>query len=164
MSVIILTGPPGAGKNTISEILAQKRGACAVVDVDQVRWMVINSHKAPWEGEEGHRQQQLGVKNACMLAKSFSHNGFDVIITDVLSDETAKIYLAKLNESIPKIVLLIPTREEIDRRNTIRPPRLKEGEIANLYEEQLRLKIYDEKIDNSSLTAEEAAEKINQLW
>ncbi len=164
MSVIILTGPPGAGKNTIAKILAQKHDACAVVDVDQVRWMVLNPHKAPWEGEEGHCQQQLGAKNACVLTKSFSQNNFDVIILDVLSDETAQIFLEELNELNPKIVLLMPTKEEIDRRNTNRPPRLKEEEIANLYDEQNRLKTYNEKIDNSSISAEETAEKINLLW
>lgn len=71
MSVIILTGPPGAGKNTVAQIIAMGKNKCAVIDVDLVRWMILQPHKAPWEGNAGKNQQMLGVRNACLLAKNF---------------------------------------------------------------------------------------------
>lgn len=56
--VLILTGPAGAGKNTVAHEFAKKREKCAVIDIDLVRWMVLQPHKAPWEGEEGMKQQE----------------------------------------------------------------------------------------------------------
>src|SRR3990167_6380131 len=100
MKLLILTGPAGAGKNTIAELAAKKREKCAVIDVDTIRWFLRNPHKAPWEGEEGKTQQFLGVKNACTLAENFLKENCDVIILDVINDETAKLYRELLKNPI----------------------------------------------------------------
>ncbi|OGY58854.1 MAG: hypothetical protein A3F24_02475 [Candidatus Colwellbacteria bacterium RIFCSPHIGHO2_12_FULL_44_17] len=158
MKLLILTGPAGAGKNTIAELAAKKREKCAVIDVDTIRWFLRNPHKAPWEGEEGKTQQFLGVKNACTLAENFLKENCDVIILDVINDETAKLYRELLKNHNPKILLLLPSFEEIQKRNTMRPPRLRREEIEMIYKWQESLTEFDERIDNSNLSAEEAAE------
>lgn len=73
--VLILTGPPAAGKNSTASIFAKELSRCAVIDVDVVRWMVVQPHKAPWDGDEGKAQQKLGVQNACALARNFIDAG-----------------------------------------------------------------------------------------
>jgi len=158
--LLILNGPTGTGKNTIAEIVSKKTERSVVIDVDLLRLMVKNPHKAPWQGEEGKHQQLLGVSNACLLAKEFIKNGFSVIILDVLSDETAKLYKDNLNEFKPKLVLLLPTWEEIVRRNKTRERRLTDDELEMVYKQQADLKTFDEKIDNTNLSPEEVAEKI----
>lgn len=158
--MLILNGPTGAGKNTVAEILSKKIEKSAVIDVDLLRLMVKNPHKAPWQGEEGAKQQLLGVHNACLLAKGFIKNNFSVIILDVLSDETAKYYKENLSEFKPKLVLLLPTWKEIVRRNKTRERRLTDEELKMVHEQQQNLKTYDEKIDNSNLSAEEVSEKL----
>lgn len=157
---LILTGPSGARKNTVAVELAKQVNRCAVIDVDVVRWMVLQPHKAPWEGEEGTAQQRLGVVNACALARNFINAGFDVIVLDVLSDETARLYKAELKEIGPRIVLLLPTLDEIKRRNTTRETRLKSAEVEILYDRQQHLTEYDVKIDNTNLTAQELATRL----
>ncbi len=163
MRVIVLTGPPGAGKNTIAEIIAKQRNQCAVIDVDLVRWMILQPHKAPWEGDSGKKQQVLGVRNACLLTNNFLKEEYDVVILDVLTADTAKIYKEKLQNNV-RIVLLLPTYEEALRRNTIRPPRLKEGDIKMLYNEQKAFTEYDEVIDNTHLLPEETAQRLLQYF
>ncbi len=163
MKVLILTGPAGAGKSTIAHILAKKKDRCAVVDVDAVRWMLLQPHKAPWDGSEGKRQQMLGVKNTCELVKNFIEDGSDVIISDVLSQETLQLFRKELANLNPKIVLLLPSIEEIQKRNKMRPPRITEKEIAMLYKSQEILKGYDEKINNTKLSAEEVTERIKEF-
>lgn len=158
--MLILNGPTGAGKNTVAEILSKKINRSVVIDVDLLRLMVKNPHKAPWQGEEGHRQQLLGVSNACLLAKEFLKNGFSVIILDVLFDETAKLYKGNLNEFEPKLVLILPSWGEIVRRNKTRERKLTDNELKMVYEQQTELKTYDQKIDNTKLSAEEVAEKL----
>jgi predicted kinase len=163
MSVLILTGPPATGKNTIAALVAKRLSRCAVIDVDMVRWMVLQPHKAPWEGEEGKAQQRLGVQNACSLATSFIRAGFDVIILDVLTDETARLYGAKLRRFALTIVLLLPTFDEIRKRNAIRGKRITDEEVEALYNGQKHLSVYDARIDNSDLTAEETASQLLEL-
>lgn len=160
MSVIILTGPPGAGKNTIAQIIAKRRNQCAVIDVDLVRWMILRPHKAPWEGSEGKKQQMLGARNACLLAKNFLREAYEVIILDVLTTDTAKLYKKQLQKNNVKIILLLPTYEEIQRRNILRPPRLKEDEVNMLYDQQKGFTGYDEIVDNTNLSPEETTHRV----
>src|SRR5438128_8962801 len=107
MSVLIITGPPGAGKSTVVQILAKKRNRCTVIDVDTVRHMVVHPHYAPWSGEEGKKQVKLGIKNASMLTKNFLAENFDVIILDVVSEWSLNLYKEYLDEF--KVVLLLST-------------------------------------------------------
>ncbi|HYN87732.1 MAG TPA: hypothetical protein VER55_04345, partial [Ardenticatenaceae bacterium] len=145
MSVLLVTGPSAAGKNTVSQALAERRERCAVIDVDVVRWMYRKPHRAPWEGEEGRAQQRLGIENACLLAERFSECGLDVVILDVVTDDTAGLY-KKLIPSI-KIALLLPSFAEALRRLAGRPPTVSEGEFNMTYQWSESLTIYDEKID-----------------
>ncbi len=161
MNVLILTGPAAAGKNTISAILAKKRNKCAVIDVDQVRWMYRQPHKAPWEGEEGKQQQMLGVENSCQLAKNFINNGVDGIILDVLTNETAQLYKKLLPGS--KIIIIMPTYAEAHKRFVERQHTITEEEFKLVYEWQEKLTNYDEKIDNTILSAEKVADNLIQL-
>ncbi len=158
MSLLILTGPPAAGKNAIASSYANLRERCAVIDVDLVRWMVVKPHLAPWEGEAGQRQHRLGIRNACALARNFLAEGFDVVILDVLSDELAQIYKDALASAAPEIVLLIPTLAEIEKRNLERGARLTDEEVASLYESQHHFHAFDRKIDNTDLLATEVAQ------
>ena len=129
-----------------------------------VRWMVLKPHMAPWDGDEGEAQQRLGVQNACLLAKSFANASFDVIILDLLTNETAKLYAEDLKEYALKIFLLLPTFDEIQRRNALRGKRITDDEVEMLYDWQKQLSVYDVRIDNSNLSAEAAAAQVATMW
>ena len=83
--------------------------------------------------------------------------GKDLIIPE-------KFYKDNLNEFEPKLVLLLPTWEEIVRRNKIRERRLTDEELEMVYKQQVDLKIFDEKIDNTNLSPEEVANKLSQYF
>lgn len=161
MKLIILSGPPAAGKNTIAAAYAKLRKKCAVIDVDAVRWMILQPHKAPWEGTSGKKQQLFGIQNTCMLAKSFLNQKYDLVILDVVSDQTAQIYRKELEKFDPKIILLLPTYKEIVRRNKLRPPWLNAKEIKRCYKEQELFHSYDLKIDNSDKEVGEIAKLLS---
>src|SRR3989338_4214797 len=164
MRILILTGPAGSGKTTIVAVLSKRRAKCAVIDIDNVRQMLVQPHKAPWDGEEGHQQQILGVGNGCVLAKNFIQNGCDVLILDVLSNETLSLYKKLLPLHAPIVALLLPTLEEIKKRNATRPQMITTDQIALIYKSQEILKGYDQKIDTTKLSAEEVAEKLNVFF
>ncbi len=160
MAMLILTGPPGVGKSTVAAFIAQRLPRCAVIDADVVRWMVLNPHKASWDGEEGKAQQLLCVRNVCALADNFGREGFDVVILDVLTNETGQLYRSLLQAYAPKIALLLPALDEIKRRNIARGARLTEQEVELVYSWQERLTVCDNKYDNTNLSAKDLAIKL----
>lgn len=162
MAILILTGPSASGKNTISQILAQKREKCAVIDVDLVRWMYRRPHKAPWDGDGGMIQQKIGVENACLLAQNFIKNRLDVVILDVVVTETAALYRSLLPEA--KIILLMPSHEETLKRFKSRPHSITDDEFELVYEWERQLTDFDKKIDNTDLTAEQTAALLNDFF
>ena len=155
--ILILTGPPAAGKSTIGSLLAKKINHCAVIDVDLLRAMVAHPHIPPWRGDEGMAQLRLGAANACILAQNFNRALFHVVILDVLTDETARIYRHQLEQLDHRIVRLLPTLETALQRNQARGQILTDAEVQLLYEWQTELTDFDQSIDNSSLPANEVA-------
>ncbi len=161
--MIILTGPTAAGKNTIANIVAKKRERCAVVDFDLVRKMFVQPHKTPWDGEEGRSQQQLGVEMVCFLGRKFIEKGWEVVILDVVDNNTVNTYKELLIDHKPLIVLLLPTYDVIKDRFDSRGPVLSEKELKEVYKNQARFTSYDYMIDNSSTSPGDVAEQIIKL-
>ena len=156
--ILILTGPPAAGKSTLGSLIAKRRQRCAVIDVDWVRVMVAQPHIAPWLGEAGMAQLRLGAKNACTLAHNFVAEGYDVVILDVLTDETAAIYHTLLAPLDHQIILLLPSLATSLHRNQTRGQWLTDDEVRLLYAWEENLSTYDRQIDNTNQSADELAD------
>jgi hypothetical protein len=156
--IVILTGPAAAGKNTIGHIYATE--FCehgAVIDVDTVRWMLRKPHAAPWNGAEGLLQHRLGVRHACMLAKSFASESYDVIILDVLWADLPQHYREQLAGYPLCIVRLMPSWDESRWRLHERMHTISDTEARWVYDQQAALKDFDHSLDNTHIPAQEAA-------
>lgn len=51
--VIIISGPPAAGKSSVAKALAKKFSKSAYISTDQIRDMIIGGNIAPWEDVDG---------------------------------------------------------------------------------------------------------------
>jgi len=163
-AILILTGPPAAGKSTIGPLIAQRMARCIVIDVDLLRAMVMQPHVAPWRGKAGMAQLRLGAQNACAVAQNAVEAGFHVIILDLLTDETATLYQRALHGIEHKVVLLLPSLAESLQRNQLRGQFLTDDEVRLLYRWQQRLTQYDQKLDNTAITADRIACQLYQQF
>ncbi|MBI1279086.1 MAG: adenylyl-sulfate kinase [Anaerolineaceae bacterium] len=153
--ITILTGPSAAGKNTIAYTYAREfTQQCAVIDGDQVRWMYTHPHTAPWAGEEGLRQHQIGARHGAMLARSFNSLGLEVILLDVLWADLPAIYRSELKDLPLRIVRLLPTLEEALRRHHQRPPTISDDEVRWTYNHAVALTDFDLTLDTTDMPAE----------
>jgi len=164
--VLVLTGPAAAGKNAVASRIAELVPALAVIDIDAVRWMILKPHVAPWSGDEGRRQQELGVRNGCQLAREFVESGFPTVVVDVVTTWTAPVYRDRLGDLGVRIVQLLPLWEVaearfIERSLTIPSATLDEARLV--YDWQLELEDVDDRIDNSALSIDEVAERLAPL-
>ena len=159
--VVIITGPPGAGKSAISIKLAERVSRGVAIHSDIIRTMVKAGYTLPWlETQEAKDQRKLATKNICDIAKNSIDLGFDVFIDDVLPNSNLiKDYKKNLGKDI-KFFLLLPSEETLAKRLKDR------GEVKNdiifvrakkLHEVffAIKDKIDWTIIDNTSLTIEE---------
>ena len=162
--ITLLTGPAASGKNSIAHVYAtQFRERCAVIDVDQVRWMLRQPHAAPWDEPEGLAQHRLGVHHTCLLAQSFVDESYEVLILDVLWADLPAQYRRELDGCALRIVRLMPTLEESLRRLHARPPSISDAEARWVYDTQASLTDFDFSLDNSDISVEDAAAWLAEL-
>jgi predicted kinase len=131
---LLLTGGPAAGKSVTAHRLAADRPLAAVIDVDDIRHLVVAGHAAPWQGAQGRQQQHVGAENACDIAQRFLGIGIEVILADVVNEWTLPLY----RERLPTLVVaqLRVELTEARRRAAFCPVSLSAQEFATLHQHQ----------------------------
>jgi chloramphenicol 3-O-phosphotransferase len=166
--VLILTGPPAAGKSTVARALADRYDRVAHIEVDTLRHFVTpTGYIAP--GKPGfERQQRLAAHNACSLARNFLEERFAVIIDDVVVDNgDVELYLEGLlaTEAPVHLVRLLPSLETVLARNQGRSEgRMPAERVEKIWRDFVAAgEIGGATIDSTGLTAHETADKLQAL-
>jgi hypothetical protein len=163
---LLITGAPGAGKSTVSGLVARALSRSALLDAYFVSGLVVSGYVWPLgkPADEAARQVRLLITNLCSLATNFAAAGFTPVIDVVVADgEQLTAFREALASYRLLLVVLDPGTAVCKHRNEVRPPQ--DQFFFDGYEE-LRVSMHDGFgdrgwwFDTSELTPGETAKQI----
>src|SRR3972149_9189151 len=93
MQLVIISGPPNAGKSATADALCQRYDRMLHVEVSVLRNFLRMGRLRPWdESPEGRRQHGLLIESACDMARRFRDAGYGAVIDDVVTHDDLPLY------------------------------------------------------------------------
>lgn len=119
----IVTGMPGAGKSTVSRLVAAALPRAVRIGADDLNAMIVSG--AVWPlghpADEAERQVELCYRNLGALAHNFMASGFTTIVDCVLPDgDHLDRLLRQLPQQRARLVVLAPGEAACRDRNAAR--------------------------------------------
>ncbi|HEY1223208.1 MAG TPA: AAA family ATPase [Acidimicrobiales bacterium] len=156
--LLILTGPPGAGKTTASHLVASHFDPSVVIESDWFWNTVVNGSIPPWESEAEH--QNIAMLRASLSAAArLSSAGYATILDGIIGpwymhvvrDELMKVQVpvsyVVLRPGLDSCIGRSATRRREERRHH---EFASEGPIRHMYQEYSRLGSFESHVlDNS---------------
>lgn len=166
--ITLISGIPGAGKSTISRLLAQQRPRSVHLEGDRIgEEFIVNGLLYPGgePADESAQQMELRRRNTALLADSFADNGFEVVIDDVvLWPGGLELYRILLHTRPLRFVALAPTLDVVGARDAGRDKHV--FEIWKHLDANLRSWTDQPgiRIDSSLQTADQTVNEIKDRW
>jgi broad-specificity NMP kinase len=113
-TVYLVTGIPGAGKTTVSRLLAGRFALGAHIEADRLQELIVSG--GLWPDEEPHdeamRQLNLRARNAAMLAQNFAGAGIVPVVDDVIvGRDRLGLYVRGIGHRPLVMIVLAPPLE-----------------------------------------------------
>ena len=121
-AIYVISGIPGAGKTTVSRLLAKRFERGVHIESDLLQQMIVRGGLWP-DGEprdEAMRQLRLRCKHVCLLAASFFEAGFTAVIDDVVIGSRLEEFLDDLRGHPVRFVMLAPRPDVVRERDAAR--------------------------------------------
>jgi chloramphenicol 3-O-phosphotransferase len=174
--VLILSGPAGSGKSSIAQQFCEMLPRSVHIKVEPLRDraysvlvaqpMAAGGHETGAKAEVWSGKTEEAREQAADLAAAYIHTGYHVIIDDVIEAPTElKLYQDGLTELDVRIVTLMPSLEELERRDKMRPVEAQAGSrIKEFHANMVRqLSTHSSVLDTSHETVQETVQRILDL-
>jgi cytidylate kinase len=106
-SVLLVAGPPGAGKSTVCGVLAARSEQSVLIPTDDLYTWIAKGHVDPWL-PASHHQNVTIFSVAAAAADRFAAGGYDVLVDGVLGMWGLDVWRAL--ERPVSYALLLPTQ------------------------------------------------------
>lgn len=124
--IFVISGTQGAGKSTVSSMLARRFERGAHVGADTLQKMIVSGAEWPLASQttvntpafetEPVRQLRLRLHNMCLLARSFFEAGFTAVLDDIVVGTRLKELRDEFADLEFMFVMLAPSLSTVRER------------------------------------------------
>lgn len=133
-NILIISGPPGAGKSTVATLLGQRSDKAVVIETDKFYHFIV--HQIDPSLPESNAQNQAVIRAYMAAAQAYENDGYDVIVEGVIGTW----WLDLLRECVPQfdfVLLHAPldvTAARVDARNHVSEINTRPEAVAIMHE------------------------------
>jgi len=114
--MLIVTGPPGAGKTTVSSLLAARFERSVVLRGDDFFHFIHRGYVAPWQPDSQH-QNEVVIDATAAAAAQYCAGGYVVVVDAIVGPWFLDRWCAQVPEAVAvHYVILQPNKEVAARR------------------------------------------------
>lgn len=171
--ILVVTGPPGAGKSTVAPLVTARLGPKSVCIEADWFWTTIRSgFVAPWE-PDAHDQNKAVITAVVSAAVALASGGYDVVVEGIFEPWTLPLVTHATAEhgfSLDYVVLRpdlatclsrVNGRADETPRVTGHPPLAESGPVIMLYEHFANLGPHEPHVvDASACPPDQIADRI----
>lgn len=155
-AVVVVTGPPGAGKSTVASQLVGLADRSVLIDGDAFFQYVKSGWIPPWEPESAGQNATV-IDALGSAAGAYSRGHYVVFVEGVIGPWFLERFRAAFDHALHYVVVR-PSREAAFARGTARPhPQLNDPvPMSKMYDEFESVGVYERcVVDNSMQTLDE---------
>jgi cytidylate kinase len=108
--LLIITGPPGSGKSTVSALVAQRFERCALVQGDVFFGFVVGSYIDPWL-PESHEQNVVVTMASATAAGRYAKGGYMTVFDGMVGPWFLQTFMEYCDLDSVHYAILMPSVE-----------------------------------------------------
>jgi cytidylate kinase len=162
--MILVTGPPGAGKSTVARMVADHFDQSVLVVGDDFHHAIRRGYLPPWQAESAH-QNEVVIDATGAAAAAYANGGYVVVVDGIIGPWFVDRWLSHLPREIPVHYVILRPSKEVALQRAIE--RTGERDLVNPEPVTLMHDVFVERgglddhvLDSSNLTADQTASEV----